>query len=97
MEELKPCPFCGYEKPITMMRKGRKFVNGLDHIIEQHKWYVQCPRCKARGSVASGKVNPSAWWYRDIAKPVWQTTDGEIKSIAVKLWNVRVDLMKNGV
>ena len=94
MEELKRCPFCGYEKPGLTMRKGRKFVNGLDHPIEQHKWYAYCPRCKARGSVASGKVNLLARLYQDLPTPVWQTTDEEIKSIAIKLWNYRIEVIE---
>ena len=91
MERLKQCPFCGYEKPGLMMCKGRKFVNGLDQPIEQHKWYVQCPKCKARGSVASGKVNLWSDLNKDLPIPGWQTTDDQIKSIAVKLWNYRID------
>ena len=90
-EYLKQCPFCGYEKPGLMMCKGRKFVNGLDQPIEQHKWYVQCPKCKARGSVSSGKVNLWPHINNDLPIPGWQTTDDQIKSIAVKLWNYRID------
>lgn len=77
------------------MRKGRKFINGLDHPIEQHRWYVQCCKCKARGSVASGKVNLYENYFisQDTRNkfPEWQTTDDEIKRIAVMLWNVRID------
>ena len=91
MEELKRCPFCGNENPALKMCKGRKFINGLDQPIEQHKWYVQCQKCKARGSVASGKVNLWENLNHDLPRPIWQTTDDEIKRIAVKLWNYRVD------
>ena len=91
MEELKRCPFCGNVNPALKMCKGRKFLNGLDQPIEQHKWYVQCPKCKARGSVSSGKVNLLSDLNRDLPIPRWQTTDDQIKSIAVKLWNYRVD------
>ena len=91
MEELKRCPFCGHDKPIIKMCKGRKFANGLDHPIEQHKWYVQCPKCKSRGSIASGKVNLFENLYPRLTRPIWQTTDDEIKSIAIKLWNYRIE------
>ena len=91
MEELKRCPFCGNENPTLKMRKGRKFINGLDQPIEQHKWYARCPKCKARGSVASGKVNLWENLNHDLQRPIWQTTDDEIKMVAVKLWNYRVD------
>lgn len=91
MSELKCCPFCGNENPTIKMCKGRKFVNGLDQPIEQHKWYVQCTKCKSRGSVASGKVNLWENLNRDFKRPIWQTTDDEIKSIAIKLWNYRID------
>ena len=57
MIELKPCPFCGNAKIQMKKKKGRTFVNGLDEPIEQHKWYAQCTKCRARGSIASGKVN----------------------------------------
>lgn len=91
MEKLKRCPFCGYENPKTKMCKGRKYVNGLDQPIEQHKWYVQCPKCKSRGSVASGKVNLLAAWNQNLPKPIWQTDDDVIESIAIRLWNYRID------
>ena len=91
MEELKHCPFCGNENPVLKKCKGRKFINGLDQPIEQHKWYVQCQNCKARGSVASGKVNLWEHLNYDLPRPIWQTTDDQIKSVAVKLWNYRID------
>ena len=91
MDKLKPCPFCGNENPTIKMCKGRKFVNGLDQPIEQHKWYVWCPKCKSRGSVASGKVNLLGDLNYYLPRPIWQTTDKEIKNIAIKLWNYRIE------
>ena len=75
------------------MRKGNKYVNGLDHPIEQHKWYVQCTKCKARGSIASGKVNLYENYFISQETrnhfPPWQKTDDEIKREAIDLWNDR--------
>ena len=94
MDKLKPCPFCGSTKIRMEKKKGRTFVNGLDQPVEQHKWYAQFTRCKARGSIASGKVN--LYYNYAISQetrdkfPEWQTTDDEIRRIAVVLWNVRM-------
>ena len=90
MDELKHCPYCGYKTPKIMMRKGRKFVNGLNHPVEQHKWYVQCPKCKARGPISSGKVNLMRNLYHDVPRPEWEKEDNTIKDIAICMWNYRV-------
>ena len=87
------CPFCGEDSTRLKKAIGRRFVNGLDEPIEQHKWYVQCQKCKARGSIASGKVN----LYDNFAItpekrkkfPSWQTTDNELMRLAIRLWNIR--------
>ena len=87
------CPFCGWHKSRLQMKKGRKFINGLDHPIEEHKWYIQCIKCKARGPIASGKVNLYENHFITTEQrekfPDWQTTDEELMSKAVKLWNRR--------
>ena len=93
LEHIKPCPFRNNETLMITGRKGRRFVNGLDHPIEHHKWYVQCGKCKARGSLASGKVNLYENYCitpEQRAKfPEWQTTDNELRDKAIRLWNER--------
>lgn len=88
------CPFCGNTKSTLRGNTGRRFVNGLDHPIEQHRWYVQCNKCKAKGGIASGKVNlyengePIAPESRK-NYPDWQTTDADLARKALDLWNRR--------
>ena len=94
MDNVEVCPFCGSNKVRGVKRNGRTFVNGLDQPIEQHIWYIQCTKCKARGSIASGKVN----LYENVMVseerrkefPSWQTTDSELFREAASLWNTRV-------
>lgn len=46
---MKPCPFCGYEKPkITVKRSGNYRRTG-DYI------QVLCNKCKARGPIFEAK------------------------------------------
>ena len=93
--KAKPCPFCGSGRIRTDHKTGRKFINGLDHPVEQHKWYAQCTKCKARGAVASGKVNLTENYFISQATrdrfPEWQTTDNELHRKAIELWNNRKD------
>ena len=47
-DTLKPCPFCGYDKPkFTTKRSGSNRRTG--DIVQ-----VLCGRCKARGPVVTG-------------------------------------------
>ena len=92
-EKPNRCPFCKGTRVLLQMKKGRKFINGLDHPIEEHKWYAYCTRCKARGPIASGKVN----LYENYVItpetrahfPRWQRTDNELRAEAMELWNRR--------
>lgn len=91
MTKRKLCPFCGWPGTSLIRSNGRKFINGLDHPIHEHKWYVRCNKCNARGPIASGKVNLYENNFitpEQRAKfPEWQTTDDELIDKAVSAWN----------
>lgn len=92
MNELTPCPFCNSEKTKLIKTSTLYGFNGLDVRIEQHKFYVRCNKCFARGSIASGKVItkiPSAILELSLALPEWATTDEALKAEAVAKWNTR--------
>lgn len=89
-EELKPCPFCGSEKTKLIKNSTLYGFNGLDERIEQHKFYVRCNKCFARGGTASGKVITrlsSTTLGLSLALPEWATTDEALKAEAVAKWN----------
>lgn len=91
--KAKPCPFCGNERVVAQLKTGRNYINGLDQPIQQHKCYIQCTKCKARGALASGKVNLTENYCVSVSArekfPTWQTTDNELKEKALILWNER--------
>ena len=101
MSELRICPFCGGKRTRPAMRKGRTFINGLDETIEQHKWYIQCCKCKARGPIASGKVNlyenKLVSEERRKKFPTWQTTDRELKEAAMNKWNQVAGILRGQI
>ena len=53
--ELKPCPFCGWERASLT---GRKIVRGYlwDRGVYKYIVSVKCNKCHARGSSVSGLV-----------------------------------------
>lgn len=40
-EELKPCPFCGYDQPEVIYAYRGSFIHA----------YVECGNCEARGPI----------------------------------------------
>lgn len=89
--QIKSCPFCKSNRFKLMLNRYICGYNGLDWPIERHIWYVRCNQCKARGSVASGRVIPD--YYKSEIKTTapWETTDETLKRIAIELWNCRVN------
>ena len=90
-EDLKPCPYCLSNCLKLVMNRNVCGTNGLDWIVERHRWYVRCNCCKSRGPVASGRVIPGHRFddYRDLAE--WQTTDERLKKRAAEAWNRRAN------
>ena len=85
--ELKPCPFCGYEKPKVW---GNRKIHGFtkfDDRVERHSRYVKCPKCHARGGVTTGLIlSPINFNYI----PTWATTIETLNARAIENWNRRV-------
>ena len=57
MAELKPCPFCGWNKARIYSRyQGMKirFIDDYRLTAEDRRYYVRCNRCYAHGGAVSG-------------------------------------------
>lgn len=80
--DLKPCPFCGYNKPkITKKRKGNYFRNG-DYL------QVICNRCKARGPIVCNLYDAKLSSWGDTHYMVRNPeTTAEAERQAVAAWN----------
>jgi len=89
MTEMKLCPFCKSNSLKLTLSKNVCGTNGLDWVVERHRWSVRCNQCKARGSIASGRVIPGHKITEDAEVAPWQTTDETLKRIAIELWNCR--------
>lgn len=87
MDKLKNCPFCNSNHIKLVLSRNVCGTNGLDWIVEQHRWSARCNICKARGPIASGRVMPG----HDDAMVSWQQTDSNLKQLAITLWNKRTD------
>ena len=89
---LKPCPFCGYDKPKVNHTSKRVGENGLDDPVYQHTYSVRCPKCYARGCTVGGKVLPRKYRGLEGLKlplPSWATTDEVLEEFAIVSWNHR--------
>lgn len=89
-EFIGKCPFCGSTSLIVDKKSRLAGFNGLEERIEWHIYSVRCNKCKARGPVTSGLVF-AVKNYHNLPDPDWATTDEEIKSRAIDLWNGRLD------
>lgn len=90
MNELKPCPFCGYTKSRVMEKKIRgSWIKALSNFV-QVRYYVMCNKCHAKGgSVVSDRM---AYDEVSIYTPVKfskETTD-MYKQQAIEAWNERI-------
>lgn len=105
MEELKPCPFCGF-RGIRLHEKNRGFfwIGALTEVrIERLTYYAACNRCHARGGTASGNIvgyvrtvefiDPFDGQTERLQPPGLElmTTKDEIKKRAAELWNRRAE------
>ena len=93
-EGLKLCPFCKSNGLKLVLSKYVCGTNGLDWIVERHRWSVRCKYCKARGPIASGRVVPGHRITEDQEIAPWQTTDEMLKAKAIETWNRRAELCK---
>lgn len=104
MEELKPCPFCGWAGvKVYKRRRGYQWLESLVAEIRVDKiaCYVSCNRCKARGGVVTGQIVTAKRSFGDydplgeppasIATPDWITTTDEMERRAIEAWNRRAD------
>jgi Lar family restriction alleviation protein len=89
MAELKPCPFCGYNKLKIDRKRKRAGYTGLDDIVYYDTYSVRCPKCFARGGVVGGRVLAGILYVDRI--PEWATTAEELKARAAEAWNRRVE------
>lgn len=82
--DLKPCPFCGYDKlKITKKRKGNYYRNG-DYV------QVICNKCKARGPIVSNDYDAKLSSWGDthyMVKNKEKTAEAEL--LAGDAWNTR--------
>lgn len=64
--ELKPCPFCGYEKPRLMYRES-DFSGKNDNGDKKSKYvfYIKCNKCHSRGKPIKSDylINANPWIY----------------------------------
>ena len=90
MEEIKKCPFCGYNKSRIMVKKIAGSYIRSNYEFIQYRYNVMCNKCHAKGgSVVSARM---AYGEVSIYKPVkWskETTD-MYKQKAIEAWNRRV-------
>ena len=59
MEELKPCPFCGWDKARIISRyldTKIGYVGDYRYTTEHKRFYVRCNRCYAHGGSISGYI-----------------------------------------
>lgn len=80
--DLKPCPFCGYDKvKMTEKRSGNNCRTG-------DMYQILCGRCKARGPIFTAKYmrNGDFGWYSYKCSPENQK---EAIQNAIKAWNRR--------
>ena len=49
--KLRPCPFCGYDKPKFTEKRSGNYRRTGDMV------QVLCGRCKARGPIVTGKYD----------------------------------------
>ncbi len=76
MEELKPCPFCGWKKARVFSRYVRTrhhYIYDWGLFSEERRYYVRCNRCFAH----SGSVT---WFITASFKPImvmptWEEID----------------------
>ena len=89
MTELKPCPFCGYNKLKIDRKRKRAGYTGLDDIVYYDTYSVRCPKCFGRGGAVGGRVLAGILYVDRI--PEWATTADELKSKAAEAWNRRAE------
>lgn len=102
MEELKPCPFCGWAGAKVQKRgRGYRWLESpISEIrVEKTSYYVVCNRCKARGGVVTGQivthkrllgsVDPIGEPIANIQVPDWTTTTDGLERKAIEAWNRR--------
>lgn len=67
--KLKPCPFCGGEAELYSMKRDKRKVLGIYHMIAT----IKCKRCPAKIEVA-GQDNDRA--FKNAAE-LWNRRAGE--------------------
>lgn len=74
MTEIKPCPFCGWDKA----RIYNKYLTYRVHYIEDYRlttekkrFYVRCNRCFAHGGSVTGQIVKSFAKFRLNFNPSW--------------------------
>lgn len=87
MTELKPCPFCGWNKAVIECKiKGSYYY--LDNGIVRIRFAVMCNKCKAKGTfVVSKKL-----YYEGDENYEALTNDTIMRyhEEAIEAWNMRV-------
>lgn len=82
MEEIKNCPFCGYEGTLTVS-------DTLNTITAR----VRCNRCHTKGPTSSAKKKDGTRMlldYRVADRLIISKIAEEVKRIAIQKWNNRV-------
>ena len=76
MEELKPCPFCGWDKARIISRyldTKIGYVGDYMYTTEHKRFYVRCNRCYAHGGSISGYILKS--FVKFSVKNDWTAAD----------------------
>lgn len=89
--ELDNCPFCGSEKLKLESKSRLAGWTGIDARVEHITFSVRCKVCHARGGSAGGKVICSHQHIYQDKMPEWATTEEQLKALAIRAWNRRVD------
>lgn len=80
--KMDPCPFCGGEKLKVESKRKNISYRHLSVVTKS----VRCNRCHARGGTASGEVGNYSFGTPKSDK---LTTEQEIETRAIELWNTR--------